>query len=482
MKRGRDAHATNTHALNRTMPRANPVKIILMSLLGIGSVLLLAFGPRADDQFPKGRVIVDYWEKWTGSEEAGMRDVVEQFNATVGAEKKIFVRYLSTSGVVDKTLIATAGGVPPDIAGLYNQNIPQFAAMQALEPLDQLAMSRGITPDTYKKVYWDECCFGGRLYGLVSTAYDIALYYNTDIFQQRAEQLRARGLDPNRAPRTIAELDAYAQALDQRDDKGRLIVAGYIPLEPGWYQNYTCIWFGGSWWDAKANSFDFLNPGVVRAYKWIQSYSKRLGSGAETEFRSGFGSFDSPQNAFLSGTVAMVQQGTFLANFIRKQKPSMAGKWAAAPFPSENPTLKDVTYCNCDVMVIPRGAEHKSEAFEFIAYVNRQAVMEELAKSHCKISPLAQVSEDFLNNHTNPYIRVFDSLAASPNAHATEPVPILPEVDAEMNNFVQKLALLQTTPEDGLEAMQTRLQAKYEGFVADQRERRERQQGEAAGR
>ena len=259
-----------------------------------------------------------------------------------------------------------------------------------------------------------------------------------------------------------------------RDSAGRLELAGYLPLEPGWYQNYTCVWFGGSWWDAKDQKFTFTDPGVVRAYAWIQSYSKRLGAANETIFRSSFGSFDSPQNAFLSGTVAMEQQGTFFANFIQKQKPSMAGKWAAAPFPSSDPNLKDVTYCNCDVLAIPRGAKHRREAFEFIAFVNRQDEMEKLANLHCKISPLAKVSESFLEHHRNPYIRVFDSLAASPNAHSTEPVPILNEIQDEMNDFVQQLALLEVTPRDGLQTMQDRLQKSYDEFVEEERERQRR--------
>jgi multiple sugar transport system substrate-binding protein len=456
------------------------IRNLIVGALVLGSLLLLAFGPRAEDQFPKDRVIVDYWEHWSGFEEAAMRQIVDAFNSTVGRDKKIFVRYLSTSGIEQKTLVATAAGAPPDIAGLYNQNIPQFAAMDALEPLDQMAAAHGITSETYKKVFWDECNYDGHLYGLVSTAFDLGLYYNTEIFRQKADALRARGLDPNRAPRTIEELDAYAQAIDVADPSGRIDLAGYLPLEPGWYQNYTCIWFGGSWWDEKNHKFTFTDPGVVRAYTWIQGYSKRLGAGSERGFRTGLGSYDSPQNAFLAGKVAMELQGTFLANVIQNQKPSMTGKWAAAPFPSADPALKDVTYCNCDVLVIPKGAKHKREAFEFIAFVNRQDQMEKLANLHCKISPLAKVSDEFLSHHLNPYIRVFDSLAASPNAHPTEPVPILPEINDEMNNFVQQLALLEVTPEQGLQQMQERLEQKYKQFVEDQRERRRKSGAETA--
>ena len=442
------------------------VRTVVVVALLAGALVLLAVGPRATDQFPSDCTIVDYWEKWTGLEEAGMRPIVDEFNATVGRQKHIYVRYLSTSSVVEKTLIATAGGVPPDIAGLYNQNIPQFAAMDALEPLDQMAAEHAITPDTYKKVFWDECHYDGQLYGLVSSAYDIALYYNTEIF-------RRHGLDPARPPRTIDELDEYARRLDEIDaSSGRIECAGYLPLEPGCYLNYTCIWFGGSWWDKVHQKFTFTDPAVIRAYQWVQSYSKRMGNQAVGEFRAGLGQFDSPQNSFLAGIVAMEQQGTFLANFIQSHKPSMAGQWAAAAFPSVDPKLLDVTYCNCDVLVIPRGARHKREAFEFIAFLNRQDQMEKLAKAHCKISPLANVSEEFLKHHTNPYIRVFDALAASPNAHATEPVPILPEVNHEMDNFHARLGQLDVTPEQGLREMQDRLQRKYDDFVEEQRRRR----------
>jgi multiple sugar transport system substrate-binding protein len=446
------------------------LKRLVIGALAVGTLLLLAFGPRAEDAYPKDAVVIDYWEKWTGDEEAGMRRIINDFNTTVGREKHIFVRYLSTSDIEKKTLVATAGGVPPDVAGLYNQDIPQFAAMGALQPLDELAAARGITAGSYKKVFWDECRYGGHLYGLISTCYDLALFYNTDIFHEHAAALRARGLDPDQPPRTIAELDAYAVALDKKDAAGNIEMAGYIPLEPGWYQNYTCIWFGGRWWDAAHQKFTFTDPGVVRAYEWIQSYCKRLGPHAETEFRSGLGSFDSPQNAFLANMVAMEQHGMFFANFIRKNKPSMAGHWAAAPFPSFDPKLKDVTYCNCDVLCIPRGAKHRAEAFEFIAFTNRQDEMEKLANLHCKISPLAKVSESFLAHHANPFVRMFDSLAASPNAHPTEPVPILNEVTDEMNNFVQRLALAEITPRQGLAEMQERLQKSYDEFMQEQRE------------
>ncbi len=448
------------------------LRYLMALLLIVPAVLLLAVGPRAGGALPSDRVIVDYWEKWTGEEEALLRQIVDLFNNTLGKEKGIYVRCLSTSSVNQKTLISTAAGVPPDIAGLWDTNVAQFAALDALEPLDDLAAEYGITADTYKPVFWQTCRYDNKLYALVSTPYDVALHYNKKIFHDNADRLRRAGLDPDRAPQTIAELDAYAAALDQIGPNGQIKLAGYLPLEPGWYINYTCLWFDGSWWDDTAKRFTFTSPAVVASFDWIQSYSRKLGKSAVSDFRSGLGNFDSPQNAFLAGTVAMVQQGTFLANFIHNLKPSMDGQWAAAPFPSVRPGLNNVTYCNTDVFVIPRGAVHKREAFEFIAFVNRQENMEKLCNMHCKISPLAKVSDDFLNHHKNPYIRLFESLAQSPNAHAAAPVPILPEVGEELSNMVQRIALLEISPAAGLADIQPRLQKKYDDFQARQVRRR----------
>jgi multiple sugar transport system substrate-binding protein len=267
--------------------------------------------------------------------------------------------------------------------------------------------------------------------------------------------------------------------------------AGFIPLEPNWFINHICIWFGGSIWDAQEHRFRFSDPNVVRAYEWIAGYSRRLGQDALTTFQSGFGNFDSPQNAFIAGQVVMQQQGPWMANFIGQLKPSMSQvlwtreqemtrppdqrpmnyEWAVEAFPSAVPGLEDVTYCGFDVMTIPRGARHKREAFEFIAYVNRQDVIEKLNKLHCKNSPLANVSEEFLNSHPNPYVRVFERLANSPNARPMPQIPIAPEVLAEMNVLVQRVALLQVEPAVALKEIETRLQAKYDQFVAQQRAR-----------
>lgn len=469
-----------------------PVKLAVSGVLGGLALWMLAFGPRPGGDLPKDRVVVSYWEKWTSKESEQMKQIVRDFNQGPGKEKGIFVDYLSMSSINQKTLVATAGGVPPDIAGIWEPQVPQFAAIDALEPLDAMARAKGITRDYYKPVYWKACSYDDKLYALVSTPASVALHYNKRVFQEAAPQLRKAGLDPNRAPKTLAEMDRYAQAIDKFDASNggkRLVRSGYLPMEPGWWLVQTANWFGGQLFNPKTQKFTLTDPKVVAGYNWIASYSKKLGRDSMSEFRSAVGGFDSPQNPFLIGTVAMEPQGPWMSNYIDKLAPKMNRvvtsdktleftwspekrrtnyEWAAAPIPAVSPEMEGVTHCPTDVLVIPRGAKYPKEAFEFMAYVNSQKTMEKLCMMHCKNSPLTQVSKNFLENHPNPYIQVFEDLASHPRAFTTPSIGIWPEVAAEMDNVAQKVYLLQDTPEHALAEAQVALQGKYDRFRAFQ--------------
>jgi maltose-binding protein MalE len=125
---------------------------------------------------------------------------------------------------------------------------------------------------------------------------------------------------------------------------------------------------------------------------------------------------------------------------------------------------RNVSFCSFDVLMIPIGSKHRNEAFEFLAYVNRQDVCEKLNMLHCKNTQLRAVSRNFLEKHPNPYIDVFQKLAASPNAHGVPQVPIWPQVAKELNDAGQAVALDNANPADVLARAQARLQAEYDRF------------------
>jgi multiple sugar transport system substrate-binding protein len=209
------------------------------------------------------------------------------------------------------------------------------------------------------------CTYQGHVYALPTTPAVVALHYNKLFFYQAADKLRALGLDPTRPPRTLEEFDQYAQALDVPiPGKKRLARAGYFTMDSGWYIHATGTWFGGRNWDPVQQKYTLLSPQNIAAFEWIAGYSRRMGGDAFMDFKSGLGGFASPTNPFISGTVAMVQQGPWMANYVREYGPDMSQvlvpfalepllprvlrpfnyAWGVEAFPSALPGMKDVTY------------------------------------------------------------------------------------------------------------------------------------------
>lgn len=430
------------------------------ALTALGLAILLATAWLSEavvrQQPSDGKIHVTYWEKWTGFEGEAMRAVVDAFNAS---QDRIQVDLLTVSGIQNKTLFAVAGGNPPDVAGLFGPNVAQYADDFAILPLDDYCRKAGISRDDYIPVYWDIGSYHGKQYALPTTPASLALHYNKSMFSEA-------GLDPEKPPRTIEDLDAMSARITKVDPNGRLLVSGFLPNEPGWWNWAWGYWFGGALWDGK-DKITANSPENVRAYTWVQSYSQRYGGSNLQSFKSGLGNFSSPQNGFLDRKVAMVLQGVWMYNFIAKYAPQMehpVRQWGVAPFPhpADRPDLARTNIADMDVLVIPRGARHPDEAFEFIRFVQSQRGMELLCLGQRKHSPLRKVSPEFLRENPNPYVKLFAELASSPNVRTPPALGIWPEYQDALNNAFDQIALQKKTAKEALDEVQKRMQPKLE--------------------
>jgi len=394
------------------------------ALIALAGAALVGCAAKAEREGP---VRITYWEKWTKFEGKACADMVAAFNEEY--KGRIEVKLVTVSQIERKLLVAIAGGNPPDVAGSYTFCVYPYADRNALLLLDERLKKAGITRDDYIPVYWDMCEHRGKMWALPTTPATLALHWNKRLF-------REAGLDPERPPRTIEELDEYAEKLTKRDEDGSLIQVGFVPQEPGWWNWAWGHWFGGELWDRRERITTDC-PENIRAFEWIQSYSRKYGTDDIRRFASGFGNFSSPQNAFLSGQVAMELQGVWMHNFIEQFAPGM--EWGAAPFPSAVPGLANVTVADADVIVIPRGSRHPEEAWEFIRFVNSQRGMEILCMGQRKFSPLKKVSDRFWEEHPHPFIKLFRDLAESPNVVYAPKTGVLREYQREMANAFDRV-------------------------------------------
>jgi ABC-type glycerol-3-phosphate transport system substrate-binding protein len=425
-------------------------------------LLLAACAPRSGDSSADGRVHIKYWEKWTGFEGDAMRAAVDAFNQS---QSHIFVDLLTVSEVDQKMLLAAAGGNPPDVAGLWSTNTHVYADMNAIQPLDDLCRQAGIGEKDFLPSFWNLCTYRGHVFALPTAPATLALHWNKRLFKEA-------GLDPERPPRTIEELDEFAAKLTKRDANGRIQVAGFLPSEPGWWNWAWGYYFGGALYDGKGHLTTDSKENV-RAFQWVQSYAKTYGSDSIQEFQSGFGNFSSPQNPFLSQTVAMELQGVWMYNFISKFAPEL--EWGVAPFPppADRPDLANTSLVDMDTLVIPAGSPHPKEAFEFMKFIESPRGSEILNLLQRKFTPLTSVTPDFLARHPHPYLKTFIDLAKSPHTFSTPKLGIWREYGDEMNNAFSKIWLVEETPEVALRNVRERMTGKLERELR-QKERRAR--------
>ncbi len=421
-------------------------EIVGLSLAGLVLVGVAVLGDQVvTRQAAPNRISVIYWEKWTGSEMEEMRKVVDAFNRS---QDRIFVRYLSISGVDTKTMLATAGGNPPDIAGIWLDQLCEFSDAKALTDLSPMAKAAGLDSNYYIKGYWDPLNYRGGLWALPSTPASIALHV-------RPEMVPPEMATPETFPKTIEGLDAMVDKISTKKENGDLKMAGFLPSNPGWWNWSWGMYFGGKLFDGDTLTLD--SPENVRAFEWVSTYAKKFGSKEVQSFQSGFGGFASPQDPFMEGKVATEMNGVWKANYIRVYHPEL--KWFAVPFPypADHPELEGHTNLSQDVLTIPRGAKHIKEAFEFIKFVQRQDVMEGLCSGHGKNSPLEKVTEHFFDTHQNKFIRLFDKLARSPKAFSPPQIGILAQLQNEMNVAFQEVSTEQKTPKQALHDAQKRV-------------------------
>lgn len=434
--------------------------------------LLAGCSKREDD----GRIHIVYWEKWTGVEAAALQATIDIFN---DSQDKIFVELLAVSGIDRKTILATAGGAPPDIAGIWVPQIASWADMNALQPLDEFMIADGHTPEEfmarYEQVYSKICQHDGRVYGLPVAAAAIGLHWNKTLF-------REAGLDPERPPRNIEELMEFSKKLTKRDPAtGALVQVGILPQEPGYWPWAFCQWFGGRLVDEDGNITIGTDPQNLEAMEWIKSYTEYYGVEEMKIFASGFGRAGSPQNPFFAGKVAMMLNGVWTDDYLNQYAPGL--DYGAAPYPIANDEVGPYSNCEGDMLVIPRGARHPEEAWEFIKFFAnhnpRARSVDELAGGEIlwykqrRNSPLKVWSPYFEQNHPHPYIKSFREMARLPSANHVPRIGIWQEYAREISLAAQRIWFGQAEPADALAYAQKRVSASWEAHkLSVERQRR----------
>jgi len=241
---------------------------------------------RSVDSDMQGQVVeIEFWHPNSGLLGDAMSDLVAQFNATVGKEKQIVVREVyqgKASDVATKlraSLQAERAQDLPDLAQVDATGVMDVRDSAFMVPVQQLVESDSdfslddLQPGTVLSMTYKDV-----MIGMPFNASTILLYYNKDAF-------REVGLDPERPPRTLAELADYAELLVKTSADGRTITRYGFAGVPSSYELVSWIGQqnGVSYLTDKRNGHDgnptrvvFDTEGTLATFldEWRQVYEQ----------------------------------------------------------------------------------------------------------------------------------------------------------------------------------------------------------------
>jgi multiple sugar transport system substrate-binding protein len=350
-----------------------------------------------------------------GSEGEALGPIAREFErANPGVHVR--VQAIPWTAAHEKLLTAYVGGALPDVAQLGNTWIPEFAALNALEPLDAY-----VARDTVLVPRSDY--FPGVLATNIvdSVLYGVPWYVDTRVMFYRTDLLRAAGIAS--LPTTWA---AWRDAMAK--------VKKVQP--PG---SYPALLPVNEW--AQPVIFGMQSGG-----KLLADHGTR-GAFSDAKFRRGFEFYvnlfrDSLAPAlantqisnvfqeFAAGRTAMYITGPWNVGEFKKRLPAnLQNAWMTAPLPG--PDSVGISTAGGSSIVLMRGSAKKSVAWKFVTFMSDPARQARFYETTGDL-PARRSAWATPKLANDPYLAAFRTQLGR-----VEPVPAVPEIEL----IVQLVAL-----------------------------------------
>ena len=422
---------------------------ILVIVLGIVFSLLtttLAFSAE--------KVEITYWG--IGDDGANiMPKLVKRFN---DAHPNIEVKYLIVpleQGTATKLLTAIAGGNPPDAARLDRTMTVQWGALGSLVPLDEFMKDSGVKREDFYPRALDDCIWNDQVWALPVEADPCAmLFWNKDLFRQV-------GLNPEKPPKSIEELDELADKLTKRDDRGNFERIGFAPWLHMGFTFWPSGWaFGGEFYDPKTKKVTANDPKIVQAMEWVLSYAKKLDATRVKSFAATY-STAAAINPFIAGRLAMAYDGVWAIGLLKKYAPKLKYGWRTVPGYSKG-GRENFFVLGCSV-VIPKGSKHPKEAWEFINWLTSGDALRDWCSANSYLPAKIDVADNpifFRNPDYARMISIMKTIYDSP--------PVMPAIGvytSEIQAAQDAVIYFQKTPKQALDDVTTKVQAELNKYL-----------------
>jgi multiple sugar transport system substrate-binding protein len=275
-------------------------------------------------------------------------------------EIEVEIQQLPWTAAHEKLLTAYAGETLPDVCQLGNTWVPEFSALDALEPLDDLVRtSAAIATDDYFEGFFDANRVDGALCGVPWYVDTRLLYYRRDLLRQAGFSAPPQSWDEwaqmLAAIKAMVGAERYSILLPINEFEPLLVLALQQPSE--------VLRDGGRWGNFRSDDFRRALTFYANAFDrgWAPRASNTQISNVWDEFGNGLFSF------YISGPWN-------IAEFRKRLPAELADAWMTAPMPG--PAGPGVSSAGGASLVIFRTSQSKDASWKLIEYLSAPHIQE----------------------------------------------------------------------------------------------------------
>ncbi len=283
----------------------------------------------------------------------------EQVQDEIGVE--VVYAPVTGQGEQQKLLVSIAAGDPPDVAQVVPFQVPQWVELGIMTDLTDLCRAAGLGEADFLPPVWQGMTYQDRVWQLQwDVDPNFPFYWNKALFAEC-------GLDPERPPRTIDEIDEFSKVINQTDAAGASRV-GLVPWQVSGFANAAFTWgfaFGGDFVDPATGQVTPDDDYVIAAIEWMARYAKDLGGADQLNVAPP----TLQMNPFGYGKLGMAPLGPRSVQQILKAKPDF--DYGSTLLPYQPPGADGPgagTWIGGWGAFIPNEAKQPEAAWEFIRW------------------------------------------------------------------------------------------------------------------
>jgi multiple sugar transport system substrate-binding protein len=153
-----------------------------------GGVLLVALATYHGLLGPGGtagdRVIIRFWNGFTGPDGRTMLELVQRFNEE-NPDVHVIMQRMGWGTYYNKLFVAGLGGRGPEVFIIHTDTMARFGWAGFLRPVDDLVGGEGqIDPADFDPNVWEAVFLNGRPYAVPLDIHPQGMYYNRSLFRQ----------------------------------------------------------------------------------------------------------------------------------------------------------------------------------------------------------------------------------------------------------------------------------------------------------